>query len=275
MRAEKGKSVRQQLADNSFLRYQRQIALADFAEQGQFAVEAAKVLIVGCGGLGSHVAQSLAGAGVGVLVVADGDDLELSNLHRQVAFRESDLGCNKATALAGQLERLNSDIRVRAIPGYLNKLRLGLEVMLADLVIDCSDNFETRYAINQACADRGIRSISGAVIGWSGYVTGFEHQQENAPCYNCLFPQDITSDRAQNCTSGAVAGPAVAVIGALMALQAVKWLAGIGTEIGNRLYRLDGTSMQWSEVVTKHWSECPVCSKQTEFKPEKNREGRH
>lgn len=244
--------------DSQFIRYQRQVALTEIGEQGQARLQRARVLIVGCGGLGCCVAQYLTGAGIGSLVLADGDQVELSNLHRQIVYKEKEIGCNKAKALVGQLSELNRDVRLRPVVAVLEGQRLDLEVMMADLVIDCTDNYRARYAINRACFGAATPLLSGAAIGWSGYIADF-HVSAGTPCYHCVFPQQSTTRDGENCTSSGVVGPIVGAVGSMLALAAIKQLVGINLENHSVLYRLDGLTMQWSELALMKSPRCPVC----------------
>ncbi|MFA0123802.1 ThiF family adenylyltransferase, partial [Vibrio sp. 10N.261.48.A2] len=175
------------LSDFEFIRYQRQIALPEVGEQGQRNLLNSHVLIIGCGGLGNAAALYLAASGVGKIVLVDDDCVDSSNLQRQVAFRENQLGSPKVEALKQQLSELNGRSQVRTINQRMSESQLELEVMLADLVLDCTDNFESRQQVNQACFSAKTPLISGSAIGWKGQFIVFDYQNQKG-CYHCLFP---------------------------------------------------------------------------------------
>lgn len=249
------------LSDAAFIRYNRQIMLEDMGEQGQLALNNAKVLIVGAGGLGS-AAMYLAAAGVGLLVIADDDVVECSNLQRQVIYRETDVSLNKAQAACDQLLALNPLVRTRAVKAKLAGVQLAMEVQLADIVLDCSDNWATRYAVNQACYQHQTPLIAGASIGWRGQLLAFDFRQIS-PCYQCVFPLSAeTPPQDQNCRSNGVMGPVVGTIGTLQALNAIKAIAGVG-EVGfGLLQQFNGLTGKWQQVSIDAAPCCPVCGQQ-------------
>ncbi|WP_305407325.1 HesA/MoeB/ThiF family protein [Photobacterium leiognathi] len=250
------------LSDTAFIRYNRQIMLEDMGEQGQLALNNAKVLIVGAGGLGSAAAMYLAAAGVGLLVIADDDEVESSNLQRQVIYRETDVSLNKAQAACDQLLALNPLVRTRAVKAKLAGFQLVMEVQQADIVLDCSDNWATRYAVNQACYQHQTPLIAGASIGWQGQVLAFDFRQ-TSPCYQCVFPLSAeASPQDQNCRSSGVMGPVVGTIGTLQALNAIKAIAGVG-EVGfGLLQQFNGLTGKWQQVSIDAAPCCPVCRQQ-------------
>ncbi|WP_305464389.1 HesA/MoeB/ThiF family protein [Photobacterium leiognathi] len=250
------------LSDTAFIRYNRQIMLEDMGEQGQLALSNAKVLIVGAGGLGSAAAMYLAAAGVGVLVIADDDEVESSNLQRQVIYRETDVSLNKAQAACDQLLALNPLVRMRAVKAKLAGFQLVMEVQQADIVLDCSDNWATRYAVNQACYQHQTPLIAGASIGWRGQLLAFDFRQIS-PCYQCVFPLNAeTPAHDQNCRSNGVMGPVVGTIGTLQALNAIKAIAGVG-EVGfGLLLQFNGLTGKWQQVSIDAAPCCPVCRQQ-------------
>ncbi|PSV19032.1 molybdopterin-synthase adenylyltransferase MoeB [Photobacterium leiognathi subsp. mandapamensis] len=250
------------LSDDAFIRYNRQIMLEEMGEQGQLELNNAKVLIVGAGGLGSAAAMYLAAAGVGLLVIADDDVVECSNLQRQVIYRETDVSLNKAQAACDQLLALNPLVRTRAVKAKLAGVQLAMEVQQADIVLDCSDNWATRYAVNQACYQHQTPLIAGASIGWQGQLLAFDFRQIS-PCYQCVFPLSAEA-RPQdlNCRSNGVMGPVVATIGTLQALNAIKAIAGVG-EVGfGLLQQFNGLTGKWQQVSIDTDSGCPVCGQQ-------------
>ncbi|WP_197068567.1 HesA/MoeB/ThiF family protein [Photobacterium gaetbulicola] len=248
------------LSDQEFLRYNRQIMLPQIGETGQQLLGNAQVLLVGAGGLGSAAALYLAGAGIGNLVIADDDTVDSSNLQRQVVYRDSDQGKAKALMAAEQLQALNPHIRIRAVKARLADQRLAMEVSLADVVLDCSDNLATRYAVNHACFKANKPLISGAAIRWQGQLMVFDFRQGKGPCYHCLFPrQGGTIDEPQNCSNSGIAGPVVGTVGNLQALETIKLLTGAG-EVGfGTLRQFDGLTMGWQAFQLPTDRACPVC----------------
>ncbi|MEZ8143592.1 molybdopterin-synthase adenylyltransferase MoeB [Enterovibrio norvegicus FF-162] len=245
------------LSDSEFERYSRQIMLSEWGEEGQSRLKQAKVLIVGCGGLGTAASLYLAGAGVGNLVLADDDAVERSNLSRQVAYREGNLGESKARALSAQLMALNTLIQCRAVERYLVDRALDLEVSLADVVLDCSDNMATRQAVNEVCRKSCTPLVAGAAIGWQGQLMVFDFAASISPCYHCLFPASKDAS-PRNCQSAGVVGPVAGVIGNLQALEALKLLTQTKS-IPSRFYQLDGQSLSLRAMSIPIDSDCAVC----------------
>ncbi len=245
------------LNDKEFMRYHRQISLEDIGEQGQASLKNAHVLMIGCGGLGSAAALYLASAGVGRLVIADGDHVDSSNLQRQVVYREQDQGVNKAQAMEQQLAQLNSLIKVRAIPKALDGMQLTMEVQLADVVLDCTDNIETRHKVNQACFDAKTPLISGSAIGWQGQLACFDYS-EDTPCYRCLYAFEHMA-AGTRCSDAGVMGPVVGTIGNYQALQAIKLLAKQSKGQFNKLYLFDAQYLDWQALNINKDPHCSVC----------------
>ncbi|MEZ9706247.1 HesA/MoeB/ThiF family protein [Vibrio breoganii] len=246
------------LSNQEFLRYQRQIMLPELGESGQRLLLDAKVLIVGCGGLGSAVALQLAGAGIGKLVLCDDDSVELSNLHRQLSYRESDLGQAKAKALAGQIQRLNPSISTRSVNRRMSLDLLNIEVSMADLVVDCSDNFPTRQDINKACISNQTPLVSGAAIGWDGQVAYFDGQHQSA-CYHCLYPFS-KSNQATKCSDTGVMGPSVNMIGSLQSMLALRAIIEPETLNTGELMVFNGREMSHQKFAIEKDESCAVCS---------------
>ncbi|MCG7496700.1 HesA/MoeB/ThiF family protein [Vibrio sp. Of7-15] len=246
------------LTDKEFVRYSRQIMLPQVSEPGQHQLKKASVLIVGAGGLGSAAGLYLAGAGVGTLVIADDDVVDSSNLQRQVVYRQSDEKVNKAKAAAEQLSALNPLIRVRPLQARLAEQQLKMEVMMSDVVLDCSDNMATRQAVNAACVHAQKPLISGAAIGWQGQLMPFDFRQPDSPCYHCVFPNTSDSE-AQNCSTSGVMGPVVGTVGNLQALEAIKLLAGVKEQTFGYLHHFDGLTNQWQKLSIKQDPNCSVC----------------
>ena len=244
--------------DAALLRYARHILLDDLGIEGQEKLLAARVLIVGAGGLGSPVALYLASAGVGHIILADDDTVEISNLQRQIMHTTARLGERKAESGRVAMLALNPDITVEALTKRLDAQALADVVGTVDLVLDCTDNFETRHAINQACVTFSKPLVSGAAIRFDGQITVFDKRQSEAPCYSCLFP--ATGDgEALTCASTGVFSPLVGIIGSMQAAEAIKLLAGIGRSLNGRLLLLDALDMQWHSVRVHRDPACKVC----------------
>ena len=244
--------------DDDFQRYNRQMALDAWGEEGQIRLQQAKVLIVGCGGLGTTAGLFLAGAGVGHLVLADGDQLEVSNLSRQIAYRAADLGEAKAIALSKQLQALNPNIHIRPVNRHLMGPALSIEIALADLVLDCSDNFKTRQAINQTCRTQKTPLILAAAAGWSGHWMAFHFKKNANPCYHCLF--QIKDDSIGNCQTLGVAGPVVGAVASMQALAAIQYLLG-DHQIFNTLHVFEGQTHQWQTLKSSAGLQCQECAR--------------
>ena len=251
------------LNDQDFLRYSRQVMLPDIGEKGQLSLRNSTVLMIGCGGLGSAVGMYLAAAGIGTLIVADGDKLELSNLQRQVIYRKSNIGQNKAIAMAHQLKELNGAVTVEVISHRLSEPELSRFINQVDVVLDCSDNLFTRHEINAACVKNKVPLISGAAIGWQGQLMLFSNQlQDNlkvSACYHCLFPF-TESQQTQNCQSFGIVGPVVGMIGNLQALETIKYLTQPSWVTWNSIHQFDGRSLKWSYINIPKDRACSVCS---------------
>lgn len=236
-------------------RYSRQIRVEGIGAEGQQRILQARVLIVGMGGLGSPAALYLAAAGVGSLVVSDFDRVEESNLQRQIIHRQVDIGEHKALSAKRALEALNPACRVIAKDWQLDDAELDAEIAAADLVLDCSDNFATRFALNRACVVRRTPLVSGAAIRREGQIISFIPGQ--GPCYQCLYPVGL--EREESCAMEGVLAPLVGVIGSMQALQAVQVLAGQGAALAGKLLLFDAGSMEWRAVKVPPDPACPVC----------------
>jgi len=243
--------------DDQLLRYSRQIMLPQVDIEGQERLLAAKILIVGAGGLGSPAALYLAAAGVGSLVVYDDDEVDLSNLQRQITHYTDDIGTDKVISTQETLNKINPEIKIRAVKQRLEGSVLAQEVEAVDVVLDCSDNFSTRFAINTACVQYKTALVSGAAIRFDGQVSVF-NATENAPCYNCLYGE--TGEELQNCALNGVISPLTGIIGSIQALEAMKLVMGIGEALSGRLLLLDGLTMQWNEMKLRKNIACPTCS---------------
>ena len=218
---------------------------------------AAKVLIVGAGGLGSPAAMYLAAAGVGQITLYDGDCVELSNLQRQIAHHTPDIGMDKVISSQQTLKNLNPDVEVVAVKQRLAGEQLAAEVAKADVVLDCSDNFATRFALNKACVEQQTALVSGAAIRFEGQVSVFTPGQHDSPCYNCLYSSE--GEDLQNCATNGVIAPITGIVGSIQALEAMKLLMAIGKPLTGRLLLLDGLTMEWQVMRLKKNPHCPTC----------------
>jgi molybdopterin/thiamine biosynthesis adenylyltransferase len=243
--------------DGQLLRYSRQILLPQIDIAGQEALLAARALVIGAGGLGSPAALYLAAAGVGQLVIADPDRVELSNLQRQILHHLSDLGRPKVESAADTLMAINPDCQVSSIAVRLLGEGLSEEVARADVVLDCSDNFETRFAVNAACVAQGTPLISGAAVRLEGQIAVFLPGRPDSPCYACLYHAGEQED--QTCSENGVLAPVVGILGSLQALEALKVLLGLGETLCGRLVVFDGTVHDWRTLKLRRDPHCPVC----------------
>lgn len=244
--------------DDQLLRYSRQIMLPQCDIAGQQKLLDATVLIIGAGGLGSPAAMYLAAAGVGHLLIADGDRVELSNLQRQIAHLTADIGTDKAISTLNTVKGLNPDTRVTPIKAKLAGEALEQAVNKADVVLDCTDNFGSRFAINGACVKFGKPLVSGAAIRFEGQVSVFNVKAENSPCYNCLYSDE--GEELQNCATNGVIAPITGVVGSLQALETLKLILGAGEVLSGRLLLIDGLSMNMRSMRFKKNPHCPTCN---------------
>ncbi|MEH6503283.1 MAG: molybdopterin-synthase adenylyltransferase MoeB [Cycloclasticus sp.] len=245
--------------DEQLLRYSRQIMLPSIDIEGQQSLLDSRALIIGMGGLGSPVGLYLAAAGVGQLVISDFDDVDLSNLQRQIAHTTNSIGQSKVASAKQTFEAINPLIDVIAINEKLIGDALLDQVRQADIVIDCCDNFETRFAINDACFAAKTPLVSGAAIRFEGQISVFDSRDERCPCYNCLYPREGAV--AQSCSENGVIAPITGIIGSMQALEAIKVLTGVGESLQGRVLLLDGLSMQWQNMQLPRNPNCPTCSK--------------
>ena len=243
--------------DNQLLRYSRQIMLPQVDIEGQQKLLAANVLIVGAGGLGSPASIYLAASGVGNITIYDNDVVDLSNLQRQITHHTPDIGTDKVISTRQTLNRLNPDIKIRTVKQRLEGEQLELEVTLADVVLDCSDNFSTRFAVNKACVKHQTPLVSGAAIRFEGQVTVFTPGKNDSPCYNCLYNSD--GEELQNCATNGVIAPITGIVGSIQALEAMKLIMDIGETLTGRLLLLDGLTMEWNAMNLRKNPNCPTC----------------
>jgi len=245
------------LTNNEQLRYGRQIMLKQIGEHGQIALRNAKVLIVGMGGLGNPVAMYLAAAGVGTLYLADGDHVEVTNLQRQILFNEQDIKNNKADVACEKLQGQNSDITIEAIDEMLDEELCNYYLEQVDLVLDCTDNINTRYLINQACINHKTPLVVGAATGFDGQQLTIDPRDPDSACYHCLFPSTEKAP-ANNCQTLGIVGPVLAIIAGMQSLQAIKLLTGNKVQL-NQLNLFDGLNNQWQQFNLKKQKNCTVC----------------
>jgi len=245
--------------DEQLLRYARHILLDDIGIEGQERLLAARVLVVGAGGLGSPAAMYLASAGVGHITLADDDVVELSNLQRQLLHGTASLGLHKVESGRRTLQALNPGVQVETIAARLRDDALDAAVAASDVVLDCCDNFATRHQINRACVRHRKPLVSGAAIRFDGQAGVFDLRDAAAPCYHCLFPDTAEADD-MNCATMGVFAPLVGIIGSIQAAEALKLLAGVGESLSGRLLYLDARTMQWRSVNVPRDPECAVCA---------------
>ncbi len=242
------------MKDAELLQYSRQIMLPEIDIEGQQTLLASRALIIGLGGLGSPVALYLAAAGVGNLILVDDDQVDLSNLQRQIIHRMSGIGQPKTSSAAAALQQLNPDCQLQLINQRLDEKALSEQVARADIVLDCSDNFATRFAINRACVAQHTPLVSGAAIRWEGQVAVYHGR----PCYRCLYGE--SGEPEDTCSSNGVLAPVVGIIGSIQAVEAIKVLTHTGQPLTGRLLLMDALSMEWRSLKLNPDPNCPVCA---------------
>jgi molybdopterin-synthase adenylyltransferase len=245
--------------DSQLLRYSRHILLDDVGIEGQRRLLAAHALVIGAGGLGSPVALYLGTAGVGTITLVDDDVVELTNLQRQIAHDLSRLGQPKAESAARSIQAINPEVRVLARVQRADARLLDELVAHADVVLDCSDNFRTRHAVNAACVALRRPLVSGAAIGFDGQISVYDTRRAEAPCYACVFPAEATVEET-NCATMGVFAPLVGIIGSMQAAEALKLLAGVGSSLAGRLLMLDARTMEWMQIAVQRSADCAVCA---------------
>lgn len=244
--------------DQQLLRYSRQIMLPQIDIIGQQRLLQSTVLLIGLGGLGSPIAMYLATAGVGTLVISDFDAVDLSNLQRQILYSNEAIKQRKTAAAARRLKDLNPGIEIRAIDARLTDDALNEQVAQADLVIDASDNFETRFLINLACFRNKTPLVSGAAIRFEGQVSVFDFSNPDSPCYRCLYRDE--GEDAARCSETGILAPVTGIIGSIQATEAIKLLLGIGQSLVGRLILVDALHMDIRTLNLKKDKDCPVCA---------------
>lgn len=245
--------------DQQLLRYSRHILLPQIAYEGQEKLAQSHALIVGAGGLGSPAALYLGASGVGKLTICDFDNVDLTNLQRQVIHTTQSVGTNKAVSAQQTLAAINPEITVVPIPRKSSEEEFTALAQDADVVIDCSDNFRTRYALNRICHALKKPLVSGAAIGFEGQITVFDFRHDESPCYHCLFP-DMGDDGEMRCAENGVFAPLVGMIGTTQAAEAMKLLLGLGNSLEGRLLLLDVLEMEWRTIKLKRDPKCAVCA---------------
>jgi molybdopterin/thiamine biosynthesis adenylyltransferase len=245
--------------DEQLLRYSRQIMLPQIDVEGQQKLLNAHVLIIGMGGLGSPAAIYLTAAGVGTMTLVDFDRVELSNLQRQIVHHNNDIGMPKVESAKRNLLSINPDVHITTIDARPDQQALEKLVQQADVVLDASDNYDTRFAVNAACVAHRVALVSGAAIRFEGQISVFDKSRHDSPCYNCLYP--ASGDEEETCSENGILAPVVGIIGSMQALEAIKIICAIGETLVGRLLILDALSMSWRSMQLKPDPACPVCGK--------------
>ncbi len=245
--------------DTQLLRYSRQILLPQIDIVGQQKLLDSHVLIVGLGGLGAPVSLYLAAAGVGKLTLIDNDKVELSNLQRQIIHSEQDIDCLKVESAANSLRAINSEIQLDIHSKRLTKQTLETLVETIDVVVDCSDNFATRFLLNEVTQQTKTPLVSGAAIRMEGQVTVYDARQANSACYRCVYQDN--GELQETCSESGVLSPLLGVIGSVQAIETIKLLTNIGESLADRLLVLDALSMTWQQIKLTQNPACPICNK--------------
>jgi adenylyltransferase/sulfurtransferase len=244
--------------DQQLLRYSRHLLLNELGPDAQVRFAAARALVVGTGGLGNPAAQFLASAGIGTITLVDADVVDLTNLQRQILFAMDDVGTPKVDAAARRLAAINPEIRVVPVAQRVGAAELATLAADADVVLDCTDNFATRHAINRACVAARTPLVSGAAIRFDGQLAVYDARDAASPCYHCLFGEGDDLEETRCATMGVFA-PLVGIVGATQAAEALKLVAGIGRSLAGRLLLIDALAMEWREVRVPRDLACPVC----------------
>jgi molybdopterin/thiamine biosynthesis adenylyltransferase len=246
------------MKDQQLLRYSRHILLPEIGIEGQEKLHGSHALIIGAGGLGSPAALFLAASGVGTLTLCDNDTVDLTNLQRQIMHRTASIGMNKVDSARAALAEINPEVHVNNLKERVESARMHELVAQADVILDCSDNFATRYALNRACVQLKKPLVSGAAIRFTGQVSVFDLRQESSPCYHCLYPENTESEDTR-CAEMGVFAPLVGIIGSLQAAEALKLLLGIGTTLCGRLLLMDALHSGLRTIKLSRDVNCPVC----------------
>ena len=245
--------------DSELERYSRQLVLPEWSGAAQQRLRSASVIVVGAGALGSPVATYLAAAGVGHIGIVDGDDVELSNLHRQPLHFTPDIGLNKAHNAVVKLSALNPEVQVDPYPVRLERMNADAIVLGMDVVVDCTDSFETRYLVNDACCAQGVPLVEGGVLGFGGLVMSIRPGE--SACYRCAFPVEPPAGSVPSCREAGVLGAMAGVVGSIQALEALKLLSGVGEPLTDAILQVDGAAMAFTRVGTERRPDCPACAR--------------
>lgn len=244
--------------DGQLLRYSRHILLDEIGIEGQQRLLDARVLVIGAGGLGSPVVLYLGSAGVGRITIVDDDRVDVTNLQRQIAHNLSRVGQPKAESARMSISAINPDVQVRSVVQRADASTLDALVAAADAVLDCSDNFKTRHAVNAACVRHRRPLVAGAAIRFDGQISVYDARDPRSPCYACVFPPEATLEETL-CSTMGVFAPLVGIIGTMQAAEALKLLAGVGSSLAGRLLMLDARAMEWNEIRVARQAGCAVC----------------
>ena len=244
--------------DAQLLRYSRHILLDELGDLGQQRLLDSHAVVIGAGGLGCSAALFLAASGVGHITLVDHDEVDLTNLQRQIAHSTERIGQAKVTSAKQAMLALNPDIRITTLPQKADPALLDQLLPTAQVVLDCSDNFQTRHMLNKACVQHRVPLVSGAVIRLDGQLTTYDPRQPDSPCYACVFPPDRDFEETRCATMGVFA-PLVGIIGAMQAAEALKLISGAGQPLTGRLLMLDGRAMDWQELRLPRNPQCSVC----------------
>ena len=251
--------------DEQLIRYSRQILLPNFGNEKQELLNQAKVTLVGLGGLGCPIALYLAAAGVGYLTLIDYDTVALENLQRQIAFSETSVGESKVNAIEKHLSLINNTIKIHAINEKLNANQFEQLIKTQDLIIDATDNFSTRFIINQVCYHLKKPLVSGAAIGWQGQISVFDFRVTGSPCYECLYPKE-SIEHSSGCAESGIIGPVVGIIGSMQALETIKLITHLGNPLTGKLLSFNGENNSWRESIIQQDSMCKICNKNNNSK---------
>ena len=245
--------------DQQLLRYSRHILLPEIGVEGQQKLLDARVLVIGAGGLGSSAAIFLAASGIGTLILCDGDTVELTNLQRQIVHRTASIGMPKVDSARASLAEINPEVHIIALNERADKTLLAELAAQADVVLDCSDNFATRYALNRICVQQKKPLVSGAATRFDGQLTVFDLRNPHSPCYQCLYPEQAITEETR-CAVMGVFAPLVGIIGSLQAAEAIKLLVGSGTSLCGRLLVMDGLHMELRTIKLSKDKACHICA---------------
>jgi adenylyltransferase/sulfurtransferase len=249
--------------NEELVRYSRHMMLPQMDYEGQMKLTQAHALIIGAGGLGSPVAMYMASSGVGHLVISDFDVVELHNLQRQIIHGNADVGKLKVESAKETIEALNSEIEITIHPEKYTEEQLREQVRLADVVLETTDNFDSRFLLNRICVEEKTPLVSGSAIRFEGQLTVFRPDKEDGPCYRCVYEEsaDAEASHWETCAASGVLAPVVGVIGSLQVIEAIKIITGMGQDLNGRMLIFDAMYMEWREMKLKKNPDCPVCSK--------------